>query len=156
MIKEKWKWKSLGCGWLFETPWTIQNTGVGSLSLLQGIFSTQGSNLGLLHCKQALYYLSHQESACGKPRFSPWVGRISWRWEWLRPSVFLPGEFHRQRRLMETHDSPWSRKGSDMTERLTLSHTWQAHSVLSCEKLKAFSLLLGARHNVLFHCFFST
>ena len=100
MIKEKWKWKSLHCGWLFETPWTIQNTGLGKLSLLQGIFPTQGSNLGLLHCKQVLYYLSHQESACGKPRFSSWVGRIPWRWEWLRPSVFLPGEFHGQRRLM--------------------------------------------------------
>ena len=30
--------------------------------LLQGIFSTQGLNLGLLHCKQILYYLSHQGS----------------------------------------------------------------------------------------------
>ena len=35
-------------------PWNSpgQNTGVGSLSLLQGIFSTQGSNSGLLHCRQ--------------------------------------------------------------------------------------------------------
>ena len=38
------------------------NTGVGSLSLLQGIFPTHGSNLGLLHCRQILYCLSHQES----------------------------------------------------------------------------------------------
>ena len=30
--------------------------------LLQGIFLTQGSNLGLLHCRQILYYLSHQGS----------------------------------------------------------------------------------------------
>ena len=30
--------------------------------LLQGIFSTQGSNLGLLHCRQTLYHLSHQGS----------------------------------------------------------------------------------------------
>ena len=29
-------------------------------SLLQGIVPTQGSNLGLLHCRQALYHLSHQ------------------------------------------------------------------------------------------------
>jgi len=29
-----------------------KNTGVGSHSLPQGIFSTQGSNLGLLHCRQ--------------------------------------------------------------------------------------------------------
>ena len=38
------------------------NTGVGSHSLLQGIFLTQGSNLGLLHCRWTLYYLSHQGS----------------------------------------------------------------------------------------------
>ena len=37
-----------------------QNTGVGSLSLLQGIFPTQGSNQGLPHCRQTLYHLSHQ------------------------------------------------------------------------------------------------
>ena len=37
-----------------------QNTGVGSLSLLQGILLTQGSNPGLLHCRQSLYQLSHQ------------------------------------------------------------------------------------------------
>ena len=36
-----------------------KNTGVGSHSLLQGIFSTQGSNLHLLCCRQTLYCLSH-------------------------------------------------------------------------------------------------
>ena len=35
---------------------------VGSLSLLQGIFSTQGSNPGLLHCRWILYQLSHKGS----------------------------------------------------------------------------------------------
>ena len=39
-----------------------QNTGVGSLSLLQGIFPTQGSNPGLPHCRRILYRLSHQGS----------------------------------------------------------------------------------------------
>ena len=39
-----------------------QNTGVGSLSLLQGIFPTQGSNSGLPHCRQILYQLSHTEA----------------------------------------------------------------------------------------------
>ena len=39
-----------------------KNTGVGSLSLLQGIFLTQGTNPGLLHCRQILYHLSHQRS----------------------------------------------------------------------------------------------
>ena len=45
-------------------PWNSpgQNTGVGSLSLLQGIFPTQGSNLGLPHCRRILFQLSHKES----------------------------------------------------------------------------------------------
>ena len=44
------------------SPWNSlgQNTGVGSCSLLQGIFPTQGSNPGLPPCRQILYYLSHQ------------------------------------------------------------------------------------------------
>ena len=37
-----------------------QNTGVGDYCLLQGIFPTQQSNLGFLHCRQILYHLSHQ------------------------------------------------------------------------------------------------
>ena len=43
--------------------------GVGSLSLLQGIFPTQGSNPGLLHCRWILYQLSHK----GSPRILEWV-----------------------------------------------------------------------------------
>ena len=39
-----------------------QNIGVRSLSLLQGIFPTQGSDLGLPHCRWILYQLSHQGS----------------------------------------------------------------------------------------------
>ena len=46
-----------------------QNTGVGSLSLLQGIFPTQGSNPGLPHCMWILYHLSHK----GSPRILEWV-----------------------------------------------------------------------------------
>ena len=38
-----------------------KNTGAGSHSLLQRIFLTQGSNPGLLQCRQILYHLSHQE-----------------------------------------------------------------------------------------------
>ena len=41
-----------------------QNTGVGSISFLQGIFPTQGSNPSLLHCKWILYQLSHQGDGC--------------------------------------------------------------------------------------------
>ena len=46
-----------------------KNTGVGCHSLLQRIFQTQGSNPGLPHCKQSLYYLSHK----GSPSILEWV-----------------------------------------------------------------------------------
>ena len=52
---------------LYNSPG--QNMGVGSLSLLQGIFPTQGWNPGLLHCRQILYLLSHK----GSPRILEWV-----------------------------------------------------------------------------------
>ena len=74
------KWKLLSHVRFFATPWTIQpmdspgqNTGVGSLSLLQGIFPTQGSNPGLLHCRQILYQLSHK----GSPRYQKQAPNIN-------------------------------------------------------------------------------
>ena len=68
-----WKWRfscsvmsdSLGPHGLLPTRLLCpldspgKNTGVGSHSLLQGFFLTQGLNLGLLHCRQILYHLSH-------------------------------------------------------------------------------------------------
>ena len=45
-----------------ELPRKPKNIGVGSLSLLQGIFLTQKSNQGLLYCRQILYQLSYQGS----------------------------------------------------------------------------------------------
>ena len=72
----KWKWKSLSCVQFFVTPWTIQSMEFsrpaywsGSLSFLQGIFPTQASNPGLLHCRQILYQLSHK----GSPGILEWV-----------------------------------------------------------------------------------
>ena len=52
-------------------PWNSpgQNTGVGNLSLLQGIFPAQGSNPGPLHCRRILCQLSHK----GSPRILEWV-----------------------------------------------------------------------------------
>ena len=81
--------KLLSRVWLFVTPWTIyspwnspgQNTRVGSFSLLQGIFPTQESNPGFLHCRQILYQLSHKRS----PRILEWVAQpFSSRSSWLR------------------------------------------------------------------------
>ena len=47
-----------------------KNTGVGIPSLLQQIFLTQGSNRGLLHCRQILYQLSYQGTHKGKAQLS--------------------------------------------------------------------------------------
>ena len=58
-------------GLLIYSPWNSsdQNTGVDSLSLLQGIFPTQGSNPGLQQYRWILYQLSHK----GSPRILKWV-----------------------------------------------------------------------------------
>ena len=47
-----------------------KNTGVGSLSLLQGIFLTQESNQGLLHCRWILYQLNRGNSESKSNSFS--------------------------------------------------------------------------------------
>ena len=62
-----------------------KNTGVGFHSLLQGIFPTQGANLGLPHCRQILYHLSYREEPKNPPsnagdlskrhQFNAWVGK---------------------------------------------------------------------------------
>ena len=54
-----------------DSPWNSpgQNTGVGSCSLLQGIFPTQRLNSGFPHCRWILYQLSHK----GSPRILEWV-----------------------------------------------------------------------------------
>ena len=69
-----------------------QNTGVGSLSLLQGIFPTQGSNPDLLHGRQIPYQLNHKESST----VLEWVAysfssRSSWPRNWTRVSCIAGG-----------------------------------------------------------------
>ena len=50
----------------------------------------------------------------------PCVRKIPWKRKWQPTPVFLPGEFHGQRSLVDY--SPWGPcKESDMTERLSLS-----------------------------------
>ena len=95
---DKWKSESFSVVSLsnpIDCPWNSpgQNTGVGSLSLLQGIFPTQGSNPGL-HCKWILYQLSHK----GSPSILEWVaypfssGSFQLR-NWTRVSFIAGGFF---------------------------------------------------------------
>ena len=53
---------------------------------------------------------------CRRHGFSPWVGKIPWRREWLPTPVFLPGEPHRQRSLAD--NCPWGCKELDKNEQL--------------------------------------
>ena len=55
-----------------------------------------------------------QTVQCGRPGFSPWVGKISWRRKWQPAPVLLPREAHGQR--SQVGYSPWGRKEWDMTE----------------------------------------
>ena len=83
------KCQSLSRVRLFATPWTVacqaplsmdspvKNTGTGSHSLLQGIFLTQGSHPGLLHCEQILYCLSHQDHREAEAKFWKYTRQIS-------------------------------------------------------------------------------
>ena len=59
-----------------EPPGKSMNTGVGSLSLLQGIFPTQELNRGLLHCRWILYQLSYQVSQRVTEKLNGWNGSL--------------------------------------------------------------------------------
>ena len=68
----------------FLCPWDFpgKDTGVGCHFLLQGIFPTQGSNPGLLHCRQILYRLSYKgspiyEDPCKSENVRSWL--ITWK-----------------------------------------------------------------------------
>ena len=79
-------------------PWNSpgQNTGVGSLSLLQGIFPTQGSNLGLLHCRQILLpskprFFSQSEIFQNKILYRIWLSFCSGFFASTGISFSVPG-----------------------------------------------------------------
>ena len=107
-------------------PWNSpdKNNAVGSHFLLQGIFPAHGSNLGLLHCRQIIDHLSHQESKERRCYKSVWV-------QWPENQGLQCGgghgnslQFsflenpHGQRSLVGY--GPWGHTESDTTERLTL------------------------------------
>ena len=117
-------------------PWNSpgQNTEVGSLSILQGIFSTQGSNPGLLHCRWSLYRLSHQGSrSFGWLFVTPWTvahqaslskgfsRKVYWSGLSCPPPGYLPNPGIKPTSLM----SPVMAGGF-----FTTSATWEAHTFI--------------------------
>ena len=87
-----------------------RNTGVGCHSFFQGIFPTQGLNLGLLNIRQILYHLSHQGRFCQNlqnpmllcPLCAPGPSLRSF-WEWAKDQ-----QSHPLNLLFPTLPSPWS------------------------------------------------
>ena len=86
-----------------------QNSGVGNVSLFQGIFQTQGSNPDIPNCRQSLYQLSHK----GNPRILKWVAypnssRYSWPRNWTGVSCIAGGFFTnwaiREKRIVKSRD----------------------------------------------------
>ena len=97
-----------------------ENTEVGSLPLLQGIFPIQESNWGLLHCRWILYHLSYQES----PRILEWVAYSlsrgsSWPRNWTRVSCIEGGFF-----------TSWATREAHYT-----TMKWSEVKLLSCVRL---------------------
>ena len=97
------------------SPWNSPGkiTGIGSLSLLLGIFPTQWSNPGLSHCRQILYQLSHKES----PRILQWVAYpfssgSSWPRNLTRVSC-IAGGFFTNWAMREAHNpNTWGKRTS--------------------------------------------
>ena len=112
-VNPKGKWKSLSHVRLFVTPWLHspwnspgQIPGVGSLSLLQGIFSTQRSNPGLPHCRRILYWLRHK----GIPRILEWLAYpfssgSSWPRNWIGISCICRQILYQ----LSYEGSPWQK-----------------------------------------------
>ena len=107
-------------------PWNSpgQNTGLGSLSRLQGIFPTQGSNPGLPHCRQILYQLSHQGclgSGVTVTQVPPWS---------LRPASPLPSCRLRSERGWTQRAMGSGKPGgrSDTGATLGVGGRWRGHT----------------------------
>ena len=122
-------------------PWKSpsRNTGVGRLSLLQGIFQTHRLNPGLPHCRRILYQLSHKES----PRILEWVAypfssRSSQSRNWT--GVFcIAGGFFTSWVTRKAHDVMYSgttKKFFFLPDCCSLQVVYQAMLFLSTPEMK--------------------
>ena len=141
--KDKWekfllrdkvsKWVSESCSVVSDSLWPHglyslwnspgQNTGVGSCSLLQEIFSIQESNQGFLHCRQILYHLSHQ----GMSKKSNSDNNLKWSESHSAVSDSLPpdGLYSHgilQARILEWIATPFSKGSSQPKDGTQVSH----------------------------------
>ena len=95
-------------------PWYSpgKNTGVGCHFLLQGIFLTQGSNPGLLHCRQVLYHWAPREAPnihCQRRgHIKAWISEDHLEFHLLHPWSHLE---------KESHDENWGAKKTPVIQR---------------------------------------
>ena len=108
------------------SPWNSpgQNNGVGSLSLLQGIFSTQGSNPRFPQCRWILYQLSRK----GSPRMLEWVAYpfssgSSWPRNQTRVSCIAGGFFTNS----ALREGPCMLLTWDKSSNCHLKASWDSH-----------------------------
>ena len=135
------------------SPWNSpgQNTGVGSFSLLQGIFPIQESNSGLPHCRQILYQLSHKGS--------PFLGiyleknktliKKDTSTPMLTAALFTISKIWKQSMSINRQMDKRLLGGNICTHTHTHTHTMEYHS--ATERMK-FSHLQCRWAQVLLHC----
>ena len=111
-------------------PWDSpgKNTGVGSHSLLQRIFPTQGLNPSFLHCREILSCLSHQKALCGKHEY--WSKKASSQMDkeislWIHRSFSL---------------SLWWSPNPN-ADILTWKEAWHHHYIISIISISLFHAL---------------
>ena len=113
-------------------PWNSpgKNTRVGSRSLFQGIFPTQGSNPGLPHCRGILYRLSHQRILKGNFQMPPTTGPLKTPSQgtpvvvqWLRLHLRMQGVWVRSLVRELRYHMPCSHKKKTNNNIHTHTHT---------------------------------
>ena len=136
------------------SPWNSpgQNARVGSLSLLQGIFPTQGSNPGLPYCRRILYQLSQKGSprtdylypkqcfsyASDQQQFNKHVLSRAWGWSGDRRTLLWKNVWSNYTQplfehLLKEEKPPWIPASWINTEKVTFYSLWKnvSHMVIS-------------------------
>ena len=156
------------------SPWNSpgQNTGGGSLSLLQGIFPTQGWNPGFPHCRRILYQLSYQGSPFRDQKGLP-QNMAPWQTEYFKlkeaekqqiKRIFWPSPEADHKTFLERDPlytgrrNPYLQRQRDATRNLNEQSTClRAHTLFCPIAFSRYSLLFvkPSVTSLGFNCFFS-
>ena len=106
-------------------PWDSpgKNIGVGCPFLLQGIFLTQGSNLGPLHCRQILYQLSYK----GSPSIDEKMRKMLYVYVYIY--IYIHIHTHTHIHTMEYYSAMRKK------EILPFSITWMDHEIIMLSEI---------------------